>query len=283
MFFQTMSQLGDTFQGIIKISNGSVRILDAQAIRGTLLDRLCWTATFHEKVEMRGTSRWLIKMFAAPFGVDLSENETSEESPQASVPKIKIKGMCYDMSRSFFRAVLQTQLMTFVFISTSEKNQAGDMAIVTAAAMQEGFQGCLIFKVRDRLEKNTGNIVLTTDLETVEENRSPGVFSAENPETHALQIRTTVFSKEEIEAKEQEAFLSQLAASQSELIALEVTKKLETYFKKYHRSDPLAMIQKKGPVDAVSFALRDEITAAISESDSGQEQPFSKPLSGLKM
>ncbi len=282
MLFQTMSQLGDTFQGIIKISNGSVRILDAQAIGGALLDRLCWTATFHEKVEMRGTSRWLIKMFAAPFGIDLSENKTSDESSQASIPKIQIKGMSYDMSRMLFRVALQTQLMAFVFISTSEKKQAGDMAIVTAAAIQEGFQGCLIFKVRDGLEKNTGNIVLATDLETVEENRSPRVFSAENPETHALQIRTTVFSKEEIEAKEQEAFLSQLAASQRDLITLEVTKKLEAYFKKYHRADPLAMIQKKGPVEAASFALRDEITAAIAESDPGQEQPFSKSLSGLK-
>ncbi len=277
-----MSQLGDTFQGIIKISNGSVRILDAQAIGGALLDRLCWTATFHEKVEMRGTSRWLIKMFAAPFGIDLSGNETSEASPQASIPKIKIKGMCYDMSCRLFRAALQTQLRTFVFISKSEKKQAGDMPVVTAAAMQAGFQGSLIFQVPDRLEKNTENIVLTTDLQTGQGDRSPEVFSAEHPETHALQIRTTVFSKEKIEATEHEAFLSQLATSQSDLITLEVTKKLEAYFKKYHRPDPLAMIQKRGPVAAVSFALRDEITAAITESDPGQEQPFSQSFSGLK-
>lgn len=277
-----MSQLGDTFQGIIKISNGNVRILDAQAIGGALLDRLTWTATFHEKVEMRGTSRWLIKMFAAPFGIDLSGNETSGESPQASIPKIKINGMCYDMSRRLFRAALQTQLMTFVFISTSEKKQAGDMAVVTAAAMQEGFQGCLIFQVPDRLEKETENIVFTTDLQRVQGDRSPEVLSAENPETHALQIRTTVFSKEEIEATEQEVFLSQLAASQSDFITLEVTKKLEAYFKKSHRPDPLAMIQKKGPVEAVSFALRDEITAAIAEADPRQEQAFSKSFSGLK-
>jgi len=277
-----MSQLGDTFQGIIKISNGNVRILDAQAIGGALLDRLCWTATFHEKVEMRGTSRWLIKMFAAPFGIDLSKNESLEESFQASIPKIKIKGMSYDMSRRLFRAALETQLETFVFISASEKKQAGDMTVVTAAAMQENFQGCLLFQVPDQLEKNTENIGLTTDLQTVQGGRSPEVFSAENPETHALQIRTTVFSKEPIEGKEHEVFLSQLPARQSELITLEVTKKLEAYFKKYHRSDPLAMIQKKGPVESVSFALRDEITAAIAESDPGQEQAFSKSFSGLK-
>jgi fructose/tagatose bisphosphate aldolase len=158
MLFQTMSQLGDTIKGIIEISNGQVKLLDSGRVRGALIDRLTWTAVFHEKDEMRATARWIIKMIAPHLGIHLSsiqplyEAMGRKEVGGFTVPAINVRGMAYDTARAIFRAALRHDVGAFILeIAKSEmgythQSPAEYAAVMTAAAIQEGFKGPLFIQ-----------------------------------------------------------------------------------------------------------------------------------------
>lgn len=175
MFFQTMSQLGDTLKGIIEISEGAVRVIDKGRVRGPLIDRLVWTAVFHEKAEMRGTARWVLKMTAPLVGIELNsiqslyEAKGRKEFDPFTVPAINIRGMTYDTARAIFRVVIRNEVGAFILeIAKSEmgytnQSPAEYVAVLTAAAIQEGFQGPLFIQ-GDHLQLNAKKF--RTDKET---------------------------------------------------------------------------------------------------------------------
>ncbi|GEM_PF-6387130 len=278
MRFQTMSQLGDTLKGIATLSNGSVSLQDASRIRGAFIDRLAWTAAFHERAEMRGTARWLIKMFAAPLGIDLAGKAKLQTLPRSRFPAIYIKGMYYDMARFFFHSGFRHSLEICLFVSGTQKKQAGETATFIAAAIQEGFRGRLIFKEKDALEKNSSAVVLETALKAFRGNKKPEISITENPEERALQISVSVFSETEVPLEEQEAFLWQWASVHHEQVSLKIGNKLERHFKKYNELPPLSVVRHKGSIRPVSFALRDEIVAANAEPNLSQNQAFFESL-----
>ncbi|HIE64588.1 MAG: class II fructose-bisphosphate aldolase [Nitrospira sp.] len=158
MFFQTMSQLGDTLKGIIEISDRKISVIDASRVRGALIDRLVWTAVFHEKDEMRGTARWIIKMAAPHLGIHLSsiqplyEARGRGENSGFTVPAINVRVMAYDTARAIFRAASHGEVGAFILeIAKSEMNYthqspAEYAAVMTAAAIQEGFTGPLFIQ-----------------------------------------------------------------------------------------------------------------------------------------
>ncbi|HLG21469.1 MAG TPA: class II fructose-bisphosphate aldolase [Candidatus Manganitrophaceae bacterium] len=158
MLFQTMSQLGDTIKGIIEISNGEVKVLDPGRVRGALIDRLVYTAVFHEKDDMRGTARWIIKMAAPPLGIHLSSIQSLYDAMGRgecggwTVPAINVRGMAYDTARAIFRAALRNEVGAFILeIAKSEmgythQSPAEYAAVMAAAAIQEGFKGPLFIQ-----------------------------------------------------------------------------------------------------------------------------------------
>ncbi len=158
MYFQTMSQLGDTLKGIVEISEGAVRVIDKGRVRGPLIDRLVWTAVFHEKAEMRGTARWILKMTAPQVGIELNsiqslyEAKGRKEFEPFTVPAINIRGMTYDTARAIFRVAIRNDVGAIILeIAKSEmgytnQSPAEYAAVLTAAAIQEGFQGPLFIQ-----------------------------------------------------------------------------------------------------------------------------------------
>src|SRR5581483_11851989 len=105
MQFETMSQLGDTIKGIIDISNGQVKVVDAKRVRGALIDRLVYTAVFHQKPDMRATARWIIKMAAPQLGIHLASIQPLYEAMGRgevggfTTPAVNVRGMAYDTAR----------------------------------------------------------------------------------------------------------------------------------------------------------------------------------------
>jgi fructose/tagatose bisphosphate aldolase len=158
MMFQTMSQLNDTLRGIIEIHDGAVRVLSPQAVRGAFIDRLTHTAVFHEKADMRGTARWIIKMIAPEMGVHLSSIQPlyeaigRGETGGFTVPAVNVRGMAYDTARALFRVVNKKNVGAFILeIAKSEmdythQSPAEYAAVITAAALQEGFRGPLFIQ-----------------------------------------------------------------------------------------------------------------------------------------
>ncbi len=156
--FQTMSQLSDTIRGILEITDGAVRVLNPSLIRGPLTDRLIHTAVFHEKSEMRGMARWIIKGIAPEMGIHLSSIQPLYQAIGRSevggftVPAVNVRGMAYDTARALFRAVNQQNVGTFILeIAKSEMGYTGQSpaeyaAVMTAAAIQERFLGPLFIQ-----------------------------------------------------------------------------------------------------------------------------------------
>lgn len=158
MQFETMSQLGDTIKGIIEISNGQVKVVDPKRVRGALTDRLVYTAVFHEKPDLRATARWVIKMAAPQLGVHLASIQPLYEAMGRgevggfTVPAVNVRGMAYDTARALFRAVNRNNVGTVILeIAKSEmgythQSPAEYAAVMTAAAIQEGYQGPLFIQ-----------------------------------------------------------------------------------------------------------------------------------------
>lgn len=158
MQFETMSQLGDTIKGIIEISNGQVKVIDPGRVRGALIDRLVYTAVFHEKPDMRATARWIIKMAAPQLGVHLASIQPLYEAMGRgevdgfTAPAVNVRGMAYDTARALIRSANRNNVGAFILeIAKSEmgythQSPAEYAAVMTAAAIQEGYQGPLFIQ-----------------------------------------------------------------------------------------------------------------------------------------
>jgi len=158
MMFQTMSQLNDTLRGVIEIQNGTVHVSNPALVRGPLMDRLVHTAVFHEKPDMRGTTRWIIKMIAPLMGVHLASIQNLYDAigrgdvSGFTVPAVNIRGAAYHTARALFRGVNQKNVGAFILeLAKSEmgythQSPSEYAAVMTAAALQEGFVGPLFIQ-----------------------------------------------------------------------------------------------------------------------------------------
>ncbi|MFQ5588907.1 MAG: hypothetical protein ACE5F7_08700, partial [Nitrospiria bacterium] len=225
--FQTMSQLGDTLKGIVEISNGTVRVLDARRMRGPLIDGLIETAVFHEKAEMRGTARWLIKMTAPALGIHFKTNTTLDTQAQGTIPSIQITGMAYGTALVFFHAAVRLQVGAFAILRPASeqgrKYTSRDEAVLTAAAIQEGFRGFLFFK--DQLPLNPCH----TDIETVfrtPQKKDPVEVIASTASDKALKI-TVAVSKEK-------NFQRWFSEGLQEKLSLEIGEHLKAHLENCH-------------------------------------------------
>lgn len=158
MIFRTMSELGDTIKGLVQISKGTVRVLDPIRVRERLIDPLIETAISHEKPDLRGTTRWIIKMLAQEMGVYPSSIQGLYEAMDQgkfgglTIPTISVEGLDYDSVRAIIRAVRDNNVGAFVLqMHQSQTDEKGSYpfehaAILLAAAIKEKFVGPIFFK-----------------------------------------------------------------------------------------------------------------------------------------
>jgi len=158
MRFRTMSELGDTIKGAIELSNGTVKVLNPDRVRDQIIGPLVDTAVFHEKADLRGTARWIIKMAAIQMGAypssvqELYDAMGQEKCGGFTVPAINIRGLAYDTSRALIRAVRKNGVGAFILeIAKSEmgythQSPSEYAAVVLAGAIREGFQGPLFIQ-----------------------------------------------------------------------------------------------------------------------------------------
>jgi len=149
-----MSQLGDTLKGIVEISKGNVRVLNAKQTQGPLCIQLLETAMQHQQIEMQGTASWLLKMLAPHFGVQLygTENlddwERAEKLNQRLFPKIQMKKINTETICIVLRS-LKTQKISVSILEISQQNKASFSLMFLAEAIQRAYQGTVILKKID--------------------------------------------------------------------------------------------------------------------------------------
>jgi fructose/tagatose bisphosphate aldolase len=165
MKFRTMSELGDALKGAVELSNGSVRVSDPARLRERLVDSLVETAVFHEKPDVRGTARWIIKMAGPQVGVRPSSIQELYEAIGRgacggfTVPAINVRAMAYDTARAVIRAARRNNVGAFILeiakseIGYTHQTPSEYAAVMLAAAIKEGFSGP-IFIQGDHFQAN---------------------------------------------------------------------------------------------------------------------------------
>ena len=109
MIYRGVSNLRDGLRNIVDVE-GRFKIIDADRLRGEMIDDLAWTAAFSEDRLTRDAARWVIIEAARRLGLwlasiqELYEARARDEYIGVTVPAINIRCLTYDVARAVFRA-----------------------------------------------------------------------------------------------------------------------------------------------------------------------------------
>jgi fructose/tagatose bisphosphate aldolase len=139
-------------------AEGDTFLPSAGPVDGALLDRLAHTGALGATPEIKGTARWVIRSVAAAQGIrpasihDLYMAMGRGEASGFTVPAMNIRVMSYYTARAAFRAARAMDAGAIIFeiarseIGYTEQRPHEYAAMITAAALREGFNGPLFIQ-----------------------------------------------------------------------------------------------------------------------------------------
>jgi fructose/tagatose bisphosphate aldolase len=143
--------------GAVTVDDGAVTVTNESVIASPAMDALAHAAVFGDQ-DSRDNARWLIWEIGQAVGVipssthDLYLARGRGEVGGFTVPAINIRGMSYDTARAIFRTANKLNAGGFICeIARSEIAYTGQrpaeyVAVITAAALREGFRGPLFIQ-----------------------------------------------------------------------------------------------------------------------------------------
>ncbi|MFQ5444378.1 MAG: class II fructose-bisphosphate aldolase [Nitrospinales bacterium] len=158
------------------MSNGDVRLDDADKFRDKALDTLVKNSALNDNKELRGYCRFIIKSVAQDMGIilasiqDLYEARGRGELGGFTVPALNIRGMSYELSRAIFRTARKTDCGAFIFeIAKSEMSYTFQQpheltSVILGAAIKEKHKGP-VFIQGDHFQVNAKNYEKDRDKE----------------------------------------------------------------------------------------------------------------------
>ncbi len=176
MIHEDLTALRAGWEGILRVDGRDVQVLDADALRETLVDTLVWTAVFSADQDTRDAARWAIRRAGAAMGVipasihTLYEAMGRGEAAGFTVPAINIRGLTYDVAQAVFRAARERRVGAILFeiarseIDYTRQRPAEYAAAVTAAAVKIGWRGPL-FLQGDHFQVNAKRFAADPDKE----------------------------------------------------------------------------------------------------------------------
>lgn len=138
--------------GALRVRDGGVDVLDAEAVRSGLIDEVVWTAVFGEGGAQQA-ARWLIRVTAPEMGAfpasihHLYMAAARREYSNITTPAINLRGMTYDLARRVFRAAHATGSKQILLelarseMGYTQQRPAEYASVILAAAIKEGWQG----------------------------------------------------------------------------------------------------------------------------------------------
>jgi fructose/tagatose bisphosphate aldolase len=139
-------------------AEGDTFLPSAGPVDGALIDRLAHTGALGATPEIKGTARWVIRSVAAAKGIrpasihDLYMAMGRGEASGFTVPAMNIRVMSYYTARAAFRAARAMDAGAIIFeiarseIGYTEQRPHEYAAMITAAALREGFNGPLFIQ-----------------------------------------------------------------------------------------------------------------------------------------
>jgi fructose/tagatose bisphosphate aldolase len=158
MVFTSVDALKKGISGILQVERDSVRVLNEERLRASLIDDLVYTAVLSPDESVREAARWLIRRTGAALGIipssihALYEAMGRGEVSGFTVPAINLRGLTYESARAVFRAVLRGNVGPVIFeiarseIGYTEQRPVEYAASVTAAAIKSGYRGPLFLQ-----------------------------------------------------------------------------------------------------------------------------------------
>ena len=144
-------------KGAVRVEDGNVTIVDEAALASQEMDDLVRAAVFGDQ-DTRDNARWLIWEIGQNIGVvpssihDLYLARGRGETGGYTVPAINVRGMSYDTARSIFRTAMKLNAGAFLLeiarseIAYTDQRPAEYVAVMTAAALREGWRGPLFIQ-----------------------------------------------------------------------------------------------------------------------------------------
>lgn len=158
MRYRDIDELNASLKGAAEVADGRVQVLNEEAVRGDLLDRLIFNAVFNENAEILNRARWLVKAIAYEVGVrsasiqGLYDAMGRGEVSGFTVPAINIRGLSYDVARAIVRTAIKNNNGAFIFeiarseIGYTKQSPAEYAVVIIAAALKEGYKGPLFIQ-----------------------------------------------------------------------------------------------------------------------------------------
>ena len=149
--------LEQLMKGAVRVEDGNVTIVDEAALASSEMDDLVRAAVFGDQ-DARDNARWLIWEIGQNVGVvpssihDLYLARGRGETGGYTVPAINVRGMSYDTARSIFRTAAKLNAGAFLLeiarseIAYTDQRPAEYVAVMTAAALREGWRGPLFIQ-----------------------------------------------------------------------------------------------------------------------------------------
>ncbi|HET8654637.1 MAG TPA: class II fructose-bisphosphate aldolase [Longimicrobiaceae bacterium] len=138
--------------------DGRVEIENETDLRGPGIDALAHAAALGEDEDIRDTARWIIGEVGAHLGIrpasihDLYAARGRGEVSGFTVPAMNLRAATYDTARALFSAAVELKVGTLILeiarseIGYTDQRPAEYVAVITAAAIREGWSGPLFFQ-----------------------------------------------------------------------------------------------------------------------------------------
>jgi fructose/tagatose bisphosphate aldolase len=158
MIYETMASLAKGIDGVLRVMDDRVEILDETRFRADVIDDLIYTAVFSADEEIRQASRWLIRRggdAAGAYAASIQRLYKAMGQKKVSgftVPAINIRALTYETAQAVLRVAMQLKASPVIFeIARSEIDYTRQRpeeftAAVTSAAVKVGYRGPLFLQ-----------------------------------------------------------------------------------------------------------------------------------------
>jgi fructose-bisphosphate aldolase class II len=153
-----VQSLLDSIRDAVRVVDGAVDLVDEEALRSRAIETLAHAAALGENDDVRDTARWIIGEVGAALGVrpasihELYVARGRGEIGGFTVPAMNIRAASYYTGCALFSAARELDVGALILeiarseIGYTEQRPAEYVAILTAAAVHEGWTGPLFFQ-----------------------------------------------------------------------------------------------------------------------------------------
>src|SRR3990172_5281678 len=195
MLYSTKEDLLNDLKGTLDVQkNGTIKIINNDALRNNKIDTLVYNAVFNKETAIKNISRWLIRSTSNNLGIISSSIQSLYEAigkkqlQGFTVPAINIRGLTYDVSRSIFRAAKKNHVGAFIFeiarseISYTDQRPAEYASVILAAAIKEGHEGPVFiqgdhFQINAKKYEKDTNAELNTVINLIKKAIEAGFYN----------------------------------------------------------------------------------------------------------